>query len=349
MAVAAVHVYDDDVLFTEKDLESEESMWNLYERWHDVYTLSSPNLAEKVRRFEAFKENARYVNEFNKDESMTYKLGLNKFADLTLEEFIAKYTGAKQLDAGIALITSVPEEEEELRVGDIVPTAWDWRKHGAVTAVKNQGSCGSCWAFSAVGAAEGANAIATGKLLTLSEQQVLDCSGAGDCIKGGWPYKVLENFAIKQGIALSQYYPAYDAKKHACRTVAGKTPVVKMDGSVRVPAGEASLKQSVYKQPVSVIIDANTTSFQLYKNGVYNGPCGLSTNHAVLAVGYGETNGVHYWIVKNSWGANWGESGYIRMRRDIPAKEGICGIAVNGVYPTKKTNNIECPCSVASE
>ncbi|KAG8057769.1 hypothetical protein GUJ93_ZPchr0002g23928 [Zizania palustris] len=335
MAVAAVHeVYDDDVLFTEKDLESEESMWNLYERWNDVYTSSSPNLAEKVRRFEAFKENARYVNEFNKDESMTYKLGLNKFADLTLDEFVAKYTGAK-LDSGVPLISSVVPEEEELLVG-VVPTAWDWRNHGGVTAVKDQGSCGSCWAFSAVGAAEGANAIATKKLVTLSEQQVLDCSGAGDC-NGGWPYKVYEVFAIKQGIALNQSYPAYDATKHACRTVAGKTPVVKMDGWARVPAGEANLKQIVYKQPVSVIIDASTSSFQLYKSGVYNGPCGLSTNHAVLAVGYGQTNaGVHYWIVKNSWGANWGDRGYILMRRDIAAKEGICGIAVNGVYPTKK-------------
>ncbi|KAL5201602.1 hypothetical protein ABZP36_035956 [Zizania latifolia] len=289
MAVAAAHAYD-DVVFTEKDLESEESMWNLYERWHD------------------------------------------------------------QLDAGIALITSAPEEEELLLVGD-VPTAWDWRKHGAVTAVKNQGSCGSCWAFSAVGAAEGANAIATGKLLTLSEQQVLDCSGVGDCNSGGWPYRVFEDFAVKQGIALNQYYPAYEANQQPCRMVDGQTPVVKMDGSVRVPASEADLKRSVYKQPVSVVVDA-TTSFQLYKEGVYNGPCGLSTTHAVLAVGYGETNdGVHYWIVKNSWGANWGESGYIRMLRDIPAKEGICGIAVNGVYPikNKKNNNIECPCSVASE
>ncbi|KAL5211384.1 hypothetical protein ABZP36_022231 [Zizania latifolia] len=253
---------------------------------------------------------------------MTYKLGLNKFANLTLEEFITKYTGIK-LDAGIALITSALEEEEGLPLVGNVPTAWDWRKHGAVTAVKDQGSCGSCWAFSAVGAAEGANAIVTGKLLTLSEQQ---------------------------GIALNQYYPAYEASQQPCRMVDGQTPVVKMDGSVRVPASEADLKRSVYKQPVSVVVDA-TSSFQLYKEGVYNGPCGLSTTHAVLAVGYGETkDGVHYWIVKNSWGANWGESGYIRMLRDIPAKEGICGIAVNGVYPTKnkKTINIECPCSVDS-
>ncbi|BAT09432.1 Os09g0564200 [Oryza sativa Japonica Group] len=200
---------------------------------------------------------------------------------------------------------------------------------------------GSCWAFSSVGAVESAYAIATKKLLRLSEQQVLDCSGGGDC-GGGYTSTVLSEFAVKKGIALDAsgnppYYPPYQAKKLACRTVAGK-PVVKMDGAASVPSSnEVALKQSVYKQPVSVLIEANS-NFQLYKQGVYSGPCGTSINHAVLAVGYGATpDNTKYWIVKNSWGTGWGEMGYIRMKRDIAAKSGLCGIALYGMYPIKKT------------
>uniref|UniRef100_A0A0D9XGV5 Uncharacterized protein n=1 Tax=Leersia perrieri TaxID=77586 RepID=A0A0D9XGV5_9ORYZ len=337
MAVVAVqgHV---DVPFTDEDLESEETMWNLYERWRALYTSSSMDLGDIESRFEAFKANARYVNEFNKKKGMTYELGLNKFADMTFEEFAAKYAGAK-VDA--ADLASVPEGnyEEEL-VGD-VPVTWDWRQYGVVTPVKDQKQCGSCWAFSSVGAVESAYAIATKQLLRLSEQQVLDCSNAGDC-SGGYTSSVLQDFAVKKGIALDQsgnppYYPAYQAEKLACRTVAGK-PVIKMDGAASVPSSnEVSLKQSVYKQPVSVLIEADN-NFQLYVKGVYSGPCGTSINHAVLAVGYGvTTDNTKYWIVKNSWGTGWGESGYIRMKRDIAAKEGLCGIALYGMYPIKKT------------
>jgi KDEL-tailed cysteine endopeptidase len=140
MAVTAAAHDDDDVPFTDEDLESEQSMWNLYDRWRAVYASSSSHLGGDIEsRFEAFKANARYVSEFNKKEGMTYELGLNKFADMTLEEFVAKYAGAK-VDAAAAL-ASVPEAEEEV-VGD-VPAAWDWRQHGVVTPVKDQGSCGN--------------------------------------------------------------------------------------------------------------------------------------------------------------------------------------------------------------
>ncbi|XP_006660983.1 stem bromelain-like [Oryza brachyantha] len=335
MAVAAIHDVDmNDVPFTDEDLESEESMWSLYQRWRNMYA-SSPFLdaTENERRFEAFKENAKYVNEFNKKEGMTYELGLNKFADLTLEEFLAKYTGSK-VDA--ATLASFPEPvEEEEPVG--VPTAWDWRQRGAVTPVKDQGSCGSCWAFSSVGAVESTYAIATKKKpVTLSEQQVLDCSGGGDC-NGGYVSTVLSSFAVKKGIALSQSYPRYSAAKMACRTTP-RTPVVKMDGAASVPSSnEAALKLAVYTRPVSVLIEADK-NFQLYKAGVYSGPCGTKVNHAVLAVGYGVApNNIKYWIVKNSWNTNWGESGYIRMKREITDKRGLCGIAMYGMYPTKKS------------
>lgn len=251
------------VPFTDEDLESEESMWSLYQRWRGAVHTSSLDMdvAETESRFEAFKANARYVSEFNKKEGMTYKLGLNKFADMTLEEFVAKYTGTK-VDA--AAMARAPQAEEELELAGDVAASWDWRQHGAVTPAREQGTCESCWAFSAVGAVEGANAIATGKLVTLSEQQVLDCSGAGDCIGGGSYFPVLHGYAVKQGISPAGSYPPYEAKDRACRRNTPAVPVVKMDGAVDVTASEAALKRSVYRAPVAVSIEA-TQSLQLYK------------------------------------------------------------------------------------
>uniref|UniRef100_A0A0E0C6X2 Cathepsin propeptide inhibitor domain-containing protein n=1 Tax=Oryza meridionalis TaxID=40149 RepID=A0A0E0C6X2_9ORYZ len=285
-AAMAVAASAHDVPFTDKDLESEESMWSLYERWRSVYASSSSSgdLAEKVSRFEVFKKNARYIHEFNKRKGMSYWLGLNKFADMTSEEFMAKYTGAKVDDTGVSGAGAASEaEEEQLLVGDVgLEAAWCW----------------SCWAFSAVGAVEGINAIMTGNLLTLSEQQVLDCFGAGDC-SGGWPdqaqqYIVLDCFGagdcsggwpdqaqqyiVKNGITLDRcgkepyypaydatkhpcrtepYYPAYDATKHPCRTVAGKQPIITVDDVKWVNKSEAALLLKVYQQPISVALDAS--------------------------------------------------------------------------------------------
>ncbi|XP_006661546.2 zingipain-2-like [Oryza brachyantha] len=323
-----------DVPFSDKDLESEDSMWSLYERWRSAYTVSL-DLADKGKKFETFKKNARYINDFNKKENTTYELGLNKFADMTMEEFTSMYTGFKVDAATIAAAEAAaalaPEPEEELL--DVVPASWDWRQHGAVTAVRNQRPCGCCWAFTTVGAVEGAHAIATGQLLTLSEQQVLDCSGAGDCI-GGYPDRAID-FVAKQGITQAVNYPAYLGIQQTCRTNPNN-PVVKVDGVGTVPySSEAALKNRVSKQPVSVGVSASE-SYVLYKGGVYAGPCNTSLNHAVLAVGYGTTaEGVDYWIVKNSWGASWGEGGYMRMKRGV-GKEGLCGIAMFGSYPFKR-------------
>lgn len=192
-----------------------------------------------------------------------------------------------------------------------------------------------------VGSIEGINAIVTGNLLTLSEQQVLDCSGAGDC-RSGYTYDAFD-YAIKQGITTDQCgklacYPAYEANKKSCRAVQGKHPVVKINGKARVPYGnEAALKQRVYAQPVSVLIEASR-DLQLYKEGVFGGACGTAQNHAVVAVGYGEAQDrTKYWIVKNSWGTGWGEKGYVRMKRNVAGRgEGTCGIAMYPMYPIKK-------------
>ncbi|EEE70243.1 hypothetical protein OsJ_30365 [Oryza sativa Japonica Group] len=199
---------------------------------------------------------------------MSYWLGLNKFADMTSEEFMAKYTGAKVDDTGVSGAGAASEAD----------------RGGA--------AAGSCWAFSAVGAVEGINAIMTGNLLTLSEQQVLDCFGAGDC-SGGWPDQA-QQYIVKNGITLDRcgkepYYPAYDATKHPCRTVAGKQPIITVDDVKWVNKSEAALLLKVYQQPISVALDAS--GWQFYQGGVFTGPCQTPPplNHAVLVVGYGVT------------------------------------------------------------
>lgn len=138
MTVAAVHSFP----LTDKDLESEENMWNLYERWRAVYTVSR-DLAEKKSKFEVFKANARYIHEFNKKKDVTYKLGLNKFSDMTSDEFTAKYTGAlPEADDDVVDSFNILSTQPLVHGGEDAPLAWDWRDHGAVTRVKDQGKCG---------------------------------------------------------------------------------------------------------------------------------------------------------------------------------------------------------------
>ncbi|KAL8556462.1 hypothetical protein ACS0TY_004056 [Phlomoides rotata] len=287
---------------------------------------------EKARRFHIFKDNVEYIESFNEARARPFKLAINKFADLTNDEFQSSRNGYKMV--------SNPKtgKASSFRYGNVtaLPASIDWRKKGAVTGVKDQGQCGCCWAFSAVAATEGINQLKTGTLISLSEQELVDCDTTQDegC-NGGLMDNAFEFIITNHGLTTESNY-AYKGVDGTCNTKEESSHVAKITGYEDVPSNsEAALLKAVANQPISVAIDASGSDFQFYSSGVFTGECGTDLDHGVTAVGYGKTSdGTKYWLVKNSWGAAWGENGYIRMQRDTGAAEGLCGIAMEASYPT---------------
>jgi len=215
-----------------------------------------------------------------------------------------------------------------------LPTSIDWTTKGVVTPVKDQGQCGSCWAFSAVASIEGQHALKTSKLVSLSEQNLVDCSSSqGDmgCFGGLMDY-AFQYVISNKGIDTEVSYP-YKAEDETC-TYSNKTSGATISSYTDIKSGDEDCLQNAVATigPISVAIDASQTSFQFYKSGVYDEPACSSTflDHGVTAVGYDALNGVPYWKVKNSWGTSWGQQGYIFMSRN---KSNQCGIATASSYP----------------
>ncbi|OQU83038.1 senescence-specific cysteine protease SAG39 [Sorghum bicolor] len=305
----------------------EEAMTARHEKWMVEHGRTYKDEAEKARRFQVFKANAAFVDTSNAAAGgKKYHLAINRFADMTHDEFMARYTGFKPLPATGKKMPGFKYANVTLSSED--QQAVDWRKKGAVTDVKNQQKCGCCWAFSAVAAIEGMHQINTGELVSLSEQQLVDCStnGNNNGCGGGTMEDAFQYVIGNNGIATEAAYP-YTAMQGMCQNV---QPAVAVRSYQQVPRDdEDALAAAVAGQPVSVAVDAN--NFQFYKGGVMTADsCGTNLNHAVTAVGYGTAeDGTPYWLLKNQWGSTWGEEGYLRLQRGV----GACGVAKDASYP----------------
>ncbi|KAL4367366.1 hypothetical protein GQ457_05G016160 [Hibiscus cannabinus] len=306
-------------------------MLERYQRWLSRHGRKYKNKNEWALRFEIYKSNAHFIDCIN-SRNLSFKLIDNKFADMLNDEFRAVYFGYQRIRS--------PGETKSFRQDrhQDLPNSIDWREKGAVTGVKDQGNCGSCWAFSAVAAIEGINQIKTGQLTSLSEQELVDCdtNSFNEGCNGGDMIKAFEFIIKKGGIAADKDYP-YTGSDGSCKDNGAGNYSATISGYEVVPANkEKSLEGAVAEQPVSVAIDAGGYEFQLYSSGVFTGSCGYQLNHGVAVVGYGEEEGNKYWVVRNSWGTSWGESGYIRMQRQVSDERGLCGIAMDTSYPVKK-------------
>jgi len=311
LLVAALLVVGASAAFSEQDYQY------LFTKWVDQWgkTYEHENFFHKYNTFRANLDFIVEHNSFNR----SYTLTMNQFGDLTSTEFGKTYCGFK------------PSARSESPVDFVGATAdsLDWLALGAVTPVKDQGQCGSCWAFSATGAIEGACQIATKTLVSVSEQQLVDCAGSegNQGCNGGLMDYAFEWVIKNGGIAAEGDYK-YTARDGTCQT--GKTSVSKISSYKDVPSkNEAELMKAVNLGPVSIAVEADKSVFQFYHDGVLdNKACGEQLDHGILVTGYGTLTGKNYWMIKNSWGSNWGKNGYIMMVRD----KNQCGLALAASY-----------------
>jgi C1A family cysteine protease len=304
--------------------------WETHYQWEKFRAMHKKLYAsaeEAMHRFTVFRENMDLIDSEN-SKGLSYTLGVNQFADMTNEEY--------------RQILSPMQRSRSLRVASMpktdIPNDIDWTTKGAVTPVKNQQQCGSCWAFSTTGAVEGLYFLQHGQLVSFSEQELVDCAtaeGNHGC-EGGWMDYGFQYIIDNGGICTESGYP-YEARDNTCR----KSKCTKVANIVSAyqdvaEGSEADLATAVSQQTVSVAIEADQSGFQFYRSGVFTGTCGTNLDHGVLLVGYGHdaASGKDFWKVKNSWGTSWGEQGYIRLQKGKAQSGGQCGIALAASYPT---------------
>jgi len=320
-ALALGRVVDQPEKFTEEEYWT---LWGEFKAQKGVGVYNS--LDEHDQRYNIFKKNMEIARKFNQAGEHSFRMGITRFADMTKEEFegwLKKAGGTRPRPDN-----SIPRKVFDASKYETTPATQDWRTQNAVTPVKDQGQCGSCWAFSTTGGIEGAHALASGTLSSFSEQELVDCSSAqgnqgcnGGLMDDGF------DFVEKYGLCFESAYP-YEAADGSCRKSSCKSQVTVTDYTDISAGSTSDLKTACGNEgPISIAVDANYW-WQMYTDGIFDKRCNPnSLDHGVLLVGYGS----NYWTVKNSWGESWGESGYIRL---TGTSANTCGLANSASYPT---------------
>ena len=308
------------------DMDIDAIMFQQFQKFIKKYHKKYESINEFLARYEVFKRN---VMATFKEENLGYRTGITKFSDLTQQEFAKTY-----LNLNYDAMAMANFEPTIVKVKNAAPDAWNWKDQGVVSDVKDQGSCGSCWAFSTMGNLEGLYALEKGVVKTFSEQQLVDCDTLDSGCNGGLMEYSFTWLKDNGGFNLDTDYP-YKGTKQACKSDSSKYVDMKVTGYKKLANGysnwdcvdEDGIKELLYETgPLAVALNANP--LQTYSSGILDktaAQCPTSgLNHAVTMVGYGtdSASGKDYWLVKNSWGKSWGESGYFRIRRG----NGTCGI-----------------------
>ncbi len=324
-------------IFLENDMMNEIEMTDFNNKWSDFTTFMIDfnkvykNLDEVQSRFLIYNDNLNFILQHNREQNHSYELGINHFGDWSHEEYKEYVNNGLY---GAIMKTTCPKATE---ISGSLPASMDLRTKGVVNEIQDQGQCGSCWTFSSSSAVEGAYAQKSGKLEKMSEQSLVDCVslqyGSMGCNGGSMDGAF--NYIHDNGIASESSYP-YTAKDGTCQKY---TPVTKLSGCYDVPANELQLSYQVAQRVVSIAIQADGRTFQLYKSGVYDDAnCYTGQlDHGVSLVGYGHDSSSNkdYYILRNSWATTWGESGYMRIGRNSVSTSttGICGLAMMASYP----------------
>jgi len=307
---------------------TEGDEWKQFSNFQERFSKRYETFEEMETRFQIFRSNLRSIILHNLDHTQNFTMGINQFTDLTPQEFKDQYVGSLKAQVGSYGCKSFSSSASS------APSSIDWRQKGAVTSVKDQGQCGSCWAFATTANAESVWAISSGQLLDLSEEFLVDCaSGAGyfnmGC-NGGQPDSAFK-YMINNGQCTESSYPykAGTTKTAGSCQKCSAAPVHFSSCYDVAPKDQVSLMAAVAKQPVVIAIEADTRYFQSYSGGILDSTaCGTNLDHAVEIVGYGSENGVDYWTVRNSWSSSWGEQGYFRLKKTSSTNDiGICGLA----------------------
>jgi C1A family cysteine protease len=314
----------------------ETDEWKQFSNFQERFSKRYENLQELESRFQTFRSNLKNIILHNLDYNQNFTMGINQFTDLTPEEFKAKYVGGgSKQNLGSFGCKSFSSNAAG------APASLDWTTKGVVNPVRDQGQCGSCWAFATTANAESVWAISTGKLLDLSEEYLVDCAtGVGyfnmGC-NGGQPDSALK-YMINNGQCSEASYPyTSGVTKTAGPCQKCTSAGVKFSSCSDVtPKDQVALKAAVAIGPVVIAIEADTRYFQSYSSGILDSTsCGTTLDHAVEIVGYGTENGVDYWKVRNSWTSSWGENGYVRIKKTSSTNDiGICGVAAEPSFLT---------------